>query len=363
MYPAPYKRPGRQTYYFNYSFQNKRRLKNTGCKKLRDAKKFIRDFIDNLQPGSEQRYSEYAKPFLSWETSPKVRRYLIEGKTIGKEHVAAQAAQLQKYVLTDNIAEKPISQITRGDVIDFRERLFQKLATTPNAANKSFIAFKVVLSEAAHRGDIPNNPTAGVGRIKYQIKQQEIMKKQEIVALFSEAWDHLLSYQVFRLAAFTGMRASEVLAIHWDQIQGDILTIDRAWKTRTELGPPKSGKPRVIPLAPSVLNNLPERKKTGLVFCYPDGQRLGKTWWKKRWNAKNTGVKPHSLRHALNTYLIEAGVPLQYIQEYLGWSRTGLTAVQQGYTHIGPDMLRTVSQAIDKLYVKKENVILMKKKA
>jgi integrase len=175
------------------------------------------------------------------------------------------------------------------------------------------------------------------------------------------------------MAAFTGMRCSEVLALHWEQLNGDILTIDRAWKSRSELGTPKSGKTRTIPLAPSVLYHLPERDHK-LIFCHADGSRLGETWWRKNWNSivcrerekdgtityitmADEKITPHSLRHSLNSNLITAGVPLQFIQEYLGWSRTGLAAAQQEYTHITPDDLRVVSAAVDRLYAS-EGVVL-----
>ena len=42
-----------------------------------------------LQEGEkcEQTFREYAEPFFVWETCPRVKRRLNEGKSIGKTHV------------------------------------------------------------------------------------------------------------------------------------------------------------------------------------------------------------------------------------------------------------------------------------
>ncbi len=293
MYPKPFKRPDRKNYYFFYTFKGKRKLKNTQQKKLSDAQKFIREFIDRLHVGSHLTFQQYATPYTSWETSPKVKRMISEGKQLGTSYLEIQAYYFKEHIFPDEISRKPIRDITPGDVIDFRTRIFSKLIEKPNTANKVFVTFKMVLSEASLRGDIPTNPGVGIGNIIYKKQEKKILSQDEIKNLFAVPWGiekKLIAYQVFRFAAWTGMRKSEVLALHWEQLDGDILTIDKAWKTRTTLGPPKSGKSRTIPLAPSVLENLPE-KKHDLIFCYPDGTRLYETWWRKNWNDIVVGEK------------------------------------------------------------------------
>jgi hypothetical protein len=76
-------------------------------------------------------------------------------------------------------------------------------------------------------------------------------------------------------------RGGGLLSTIWRQLDGSILTIDRAWKTTTEVGPPKWGKVREIPLPAAAVDILADVKldsvrvaDNDLIFCYdagPDG--------------------------------------------------------------------------------------------
>ncbi len=376
MYPKPFRYENSRSpyYHFKVTLRDGTRIKrSTKCREFREAQKYVKRFVDNLQY-EQLTLGRYAEKFTQYNTSPRVRRILSENRTIGEAYVKVQGSYITKYILTDPIAKKQLCEVRPGDIIDFRTRIAPRVSYQTNTANKVLNAIKVIFSEARLRGDIPSDPTIGIGPIHYQPTIRSILTLDEMRSLFSDPgrFPSTLAYQVYRFAAYTGMRRSEVLALHWDQLKESILTVDRAWKSRTEIGPPKSGKSRRIPLAPSVLENLPERKHK-LIFCYPkNGKRLGNTWWKYQWSLivdweekriKEDGeeetiihkihekAQPHSLRHALNSYLIKMGAPLQYIQEYMGWSRRGiLTQSQEWYTHIEPEDMQVIPDIIERMY-------------
>lgn len=70
----------------------------------------------------------------------------------------------------------------------------------------------------------------------------------------------------FALAAFAGLRRSEVVGLRWSDVdlKGNVITVRRAI-TRGEETTPKSGKPRAIPIAVplrAILEPLASKKKT-----------------------------------------------------------------------------------------------------
>jgi integrase len=376
---ALFKQENSDYYFFHAEINGRENLICTCEIEVDKAKRFRDTFMESVvsKQNKDVRLRDYIQPYLSYERNPRVLRLASMNKKPGITHIKRQAAHLSKHVLTDIIADIPLTELTPGDCIDFQHRISKKLADKFNTINKVMLALKYVLSEAAVRGDIPVSPAARIGSIAYEKERKQIFSIEKTREIFNdpERFPSQKAFQVFRFTAFTGMRASEVLALHWEQLDGDILSIDRAWKTRHSLGLPKRDRTRVIPLPASVLDHLPERTSSKLVFHNREGERLGETWWRKNWRKivyeydekghpvrmvdAQEHVLPHGLRHAVNSYLIKEGIPLQYIQTYLGWSRTagnaelpqsGLTKVQDGYTHIDVDDLRIVADTIDRLF-------------
>jgi integrase len=104
-------------------------------------------------------------------------------------------------------------------------------------------------------------------------------------------WRDIHDYTCFYLAAVTGLRRGEILALRWRYInlERQVLMVSEAWKGGKEIGPPKWEHNRLVPLSPRTIEKL-SRMQTGsirinpddFVFCYDNGLRFGETWWRKR---------------------------------------------------------------------------------
>jgi len=307
-------------------------------------------------------FGEYAQPFFLWDSCPHIRRLLEERKSITRRYTRNQRIWLEKYILSDEIAVKPLSEITRADLIDFRARILKKIPDRINTVNKVMTVLKTIFKEAVIREEIEKDPTYGIGNIKHMPNQSGIFSLSELDKLFPPdflgPWNEILDHTCFLVAASTGMRRGEILALHWKDVdfKNGAIRINSAWKDKDEVGLPKWNKVRVTPILlfrKRTLSRLKELKlqsgRSGpddLVFCYADGTRLGSTWWQGRFHSamKRAGIDcisrnlhPHSLRHSLNTILRDAGKDSAKVRAVLGWRQE---RTQDGYTHFNIEHFR-----------------------
>ena len=92
-----------------------------------------REELDKWPTGKEVDFDEavaYQKSLpdskIWWKVMVKLRE---EGRQITRRYAHGQRLLLDKYLLTDRIADKPLSSITRADVLEFRSRLAQLLGS------------------------------------------------------------------------------------------------------------------------------------------------------------------------------------------------------------------------------------------
>lgn len=344
------KRP--KTKFWYYKLGGWKGYKSTGKTLKSDAISVALEALDSERPDpSGPTLRKYAAPFFVWETCPHVKRLVAEGKSITGYHVKDMRRVLENHLFTDSIADVRLGKLKRSHILDFRERLIEKLGYT-RTVQKVVGVLKTILKEAYFREDISRDPTVGIGVSRYDAKEIGAFTTEELNAVFPASppgpWGDLTGYAVFLTAATTGMRRGEILALTWEYVdfKTQVIDVRRAWKDRHEMGPPKWGKTRVTPMPEQLSVTLRLVQKTSentkpndLVFCYGDGARLGGTWWQKRFRSgmKSTGIdykrrnlRPHSFRHTLNSILREQGYDAAKIRAALGWSSED---VQDGYTH------------------------------
>lgn len=368
--------------FWYYRLPGMKGYKSTGTRDHREAVLFTQEKMKSaelLAPRRAPLLKEYSADFFVWDRCPHCRKLREEGRQITRRYAHGQRLLLEKYLLPDRIAQKPLNAITRADVLDYRSRLAALLGSKVNTANKALAVLKTILKEALFREDIARDPTAGVGNLKEDRKEAGIFTVEELRAIFPVTglgpWKDLQTRNVFFVAASMGMRRGEILALRWRHIDFEhaLVRIEEAWKGRHETGDPKWGHRRMVPLpdaTATALQEFWERREPrlagtdSLVFCYIDGSRLGDTWWGKAFTAamkkvklgeganekvgidvRTRGIKPHSFRHTVATLRRDAGEDPAKIRAALGWTNE---RTQDGYTHFDADMLR--SKVIDEIW-------------
>ena len=167
------------------------------------------------------------------------------------------------------------------------------------------------------------------------------------------------------VAACCGLRQGEVFGLRVDDV--DFLCRRllvrrqvRIVNNRTELAPPKGRKERTVPLPDVAAVALAERLRAhpadedGLVFTSPKGQLLQRPHYNKRiWQPAliAAGVEPgrengmHALRHHYASMLLEGGVSIRALADYLGHTDPGFTL--RTYAHVMPASEDRARQVVD----------------
>jgi len=143
--------------------------------------------------------------------------------------------------------------------------------------------------------------------------------------------------ELFRLAAFTGLRLGELLALRWEDadLDGRRLIVHRAVSAGVE-GPTKSWQARFVPMADpaaAALERLRAREhytqRDDYVFCSRLGRRLDASAVRRRFKRARdaAGLRPlrfHGLRHGAGS-LVARHADARFVQQFLGHSRITTT--------------------------------------
>jgi integrase len=159
---------------------------------------------------------------------------------------------------------------------------------------------------------------------------------------------------MIQFAAWTGLRAGELQALQWGDIEGEHLWVRRARKTDGSIGKPKNGRERKVVLLPParVLAELP-RRLDPFVFHTVRGEPLQKGNHHYSWRAVRAAsgipqeraaiglpnVRWHDLRHFCATRLLEMGIDHFAVSVQLGHEDGG-ALVMSRYGHPSKDAAR-----------------------
>jgi len=256
----------------------------------------------------------------------------------------------------DVIGDIPLTEVTTADI----ERVYAALRarglapkTVLNSHRILRAAFTEAVEDAALRTDNPVIRKLAPKTSRFEIKPPT---PGEVKKIFAAA-DATLYGPVVRLAALTGMRLGELLALSWDDVDLQRATLHiRASTTKTQRG-------RVIDLdgqAEELLRQHEERQGEAIkafgpayadknsVFANGVGKRIDPANLERAWRAicRKAGVEYrfHDLRHLHASELLRHGVHPKVVQERLG--HASITMTLDTYSHLIPSMQRDAISGI-----------------
>jgi integrase len=210
---------------------------------------------------------------------------------------------------------------------------------------------------------IVRNPATGVTVPKTGQRDYIVATPAEIRALDAAASD-LLGESfglLITFLAYTGLRWGEMVACDvadYDPLRGEVRVSKTFNDTTGTFGPTKNGKPRTVPLEPTLNVRMQAaivgRAAADPLFPGAKGGRVRASWFSNRWWPRikaaakvDPALRPHDLRHTAISMLVVV-TDIKTASEFAGHSSLASTA---RYVHTSSERLQAAAEKLGQLAV------------
>nr|WP_260440135.1 site-specific integrase [Cohnella lubricantis] len=228
-----------------------------------------------------------------------------------------------------------------------------------SAINDAIHEFQILRENPIKRIKVPKQVDKSETVKCFTVDQLNKFLQALLVPQKNAKYQHSRQYHAFfTLIARTGLRIGEALALRWDDLDGNMLTINKTLvyplNSQPYISTPKTKTSgRTIKLDEHTVKVLKKHKlnqkevilryenyqasKTGLMFHQHDGRWLRtnvvREYFKEVCKREGLPVlSPHALRHTHAVHLLEAGANIKYVSERLGHTSVKITA--DTYLHV-----------------------------
>lgn len=215
-------------------------------------------------------------------------------------------------------------------------------ASTRNQIRNALIAFGGYLEG---NGFVAANPAIGLARIPQARGIPKAFSREELGRVLAiAAAQPIRDRAVFHLFLYTGMRLTEVRTLKWQHLDLEDRWV-RFWA--------KGAKERSIPIHDELLPILREWRRNCLgqdwVFPsptkhgHPVSEQLVHRTMKRIGDAAGVHLYPHLMRHTCAMLLLESGVDIRDVKEWLGHVNLSTTSI---YLQLWPANLRAAAKKL-----------------
>jgi len=299
-------------------------------------------FVDGGDPGRPMRFGEAVALFRSGKAITRLKPSTRKGYE-----------EVLSTWLLPKFGERPLEEITFAEVTQLDADMVRDGASPSRRGNVQ-IVLRSVLRAALDAGKL-----AAMPRLPSLPKKG----RKVLIPLSVDQVERILAVAppsqrlAFALAAFAGLRAGEIRALRWADVElddggavepggtGGVLVV-RFSQTKGETTTPKSGHEREIPLAPRLAALLREARpehRRGLVSTATNGQPWGEYGLNQALKRAlgRAGIEGswrfHDLRHFFVTQLFRRGGSAPAVQALAGHLHLTTTQI---YAHVAQADLR-----------------------
>ncbi len=223
-------------------------------------------------------------------------------------------------------------------------KIYLVTKVSPNTAHTYFGTIKTALRQAVKEKIILSNPGDLVSQIKRQDTERTFLELGEIEKLAQTPCRDYGVKRAFLFACFTGLRVSDIKALEWNNIKGDVLEF-RQKKTKG------FEYLHLSTMARQILTERPNSKILNMqnttVFHVPSPTQLGRVL--KQW-CKDAGIDKrvsfHTSRHTFATLTLTQGVDLYTVSKLLGHKTIQATQI---YAKIVAEKKKTAMELLPRI--------------
>jgi len=269
-------------------------------------------------PGAEARAAKRAVIEATRYTFAAVRgEFLVKYRGRGNRRPAKRTLAEVKRVLESDLfadwSDRPLSKITRRDVLDVLDVLLERGAEV--MANRTLAYLSMLFGWALHREIIESDPTDSIKKPGVEQSRERVLTLDEMRAIWqatepTETRKGDLFDSIVKVLMLTGQRRDEVAGMRWAEVDLDGAT----WTLPADRT--KNHREHLIPLSTPVVEILKARQAEQAVmgmtteFVFTSfGPRPFAGWSKsKRRLDAQAGIAPwtlHDLRRTLATRMAE----------------------------------------------------------
>ncbi len=257
--------------------------------------------------------------------------------------------------LVPAFGRKRLEDVTAKSIAAWRRQQMTSGAMPRRTADKLVSMLHGIFEFARREYHCGSNPIDQVERlaVRYDGGRFDFYTPEEVWALVRASSEQ--DGAIFLLAAFSGLRRGECLGLRWRDVDFERQSIRVEHNLSTvdgELGTPKSGQMRSVPMAPDVATALARLEKreqwTGrdnFVFVGTAGEPLDGSALRRRYviaqgKAKLRKLRFHDLRHSFGTIAANAALSGRELQSWLGHADYRTTQRYLHYRERGDEAAR-----------------------
>ena len=230
------------------------------------------------------------------------------------------------------------ADVTSGTVTAYVDTLGDSQKYKPSTAARKIAALKTLFHWLAQRGQVAEDPTSHLRSPKVAKRAPRLLSEDEVNRLFDAATRmpaprSLRDRALLEVIYSTGMRVTEAINLRLSDLDFETGTVKCAGRGSRQRNAPLT--PQAIVALRDYLDNaradMMGTATTDFVFLNPLGTKLTRqaVWQLTRQYAQLAMIEgeltPHTLRHSRAAHMLDSGMDIKRVQEWLGHANLATT--------------------------------------